>query len=220
MDKNYSFYGSSIGQKFISALTGLFLCTFLIIHLSGNLLLFKNDGGLAFNHYAEANASSWIIRSLEIVLFAGFLIHIFWGVRIWFLNRRARPLGYHENHPSENSSLFSRVMVLSGSAILFFLIVHLRSFWAPMRFSGDSMISLYGIVSAAFQNPFYDCLYIAALAFLAYHLRQGFQSAFQTFGVRPIWRKAIDGIAVIFWMIIPIGFAVMPLYFLLIRGAR
>jgi succinate dehydrogenase / fumarate reductase, cytochrome b subunit len=218
--KIFSFYYSSIGQKLISALTGLFLCAFLIIHLSGNLLLFNNDGGLAFNHYAETNASSWIMRSLEFVLFAGFIIHIFWGVRIWLHNRRARPLDYHESHPSENSSLFSRVMYLSGSGILFFLIVHLQSFWAPMRFSGGDKIFLYDIVSAAFQNPLYDCLYIVALAFLAYHLRQGFQSAFQTFGVRPIWREAIDWIAAIFWIIIPIGFASMPIYFLWIRGAR
>jgi succinate dehydrogenase / fumarate reductase cytochrome b subunit len=216
----FSFYFSSIGQKLISAFTGLFLCAFLVIHLSGNLLLFKNDGGQAFNQYAEANASSWIMRSLEVVLFAGIIIHFFWGVRIWLKNRRARPLDYHENHPSENSSLFSRVMYLSGSGILFFLVVHLRSFWAPMRFGGGDRIFLYDIVSTAFRNPLYDSLYIVALAFLAYHLRQGFQSAFQTFGVRPIWRKAIDGIAAVFWMIIPIGFALMPVYFLWIRGAR
>jgi succinate dehydrogenase / fumarate reductase, cytochrome b subunit len=217
--KNFSFYSSSIGQKLVSALTGLFLCAFLVIHLSGNLLLFKNDGGQAFNNYAEANASSWIMRSLEIVLFAGFLIHIFWGIRIWFLNRRARPQTYIENRPSENSSLFSRVMLLSGSVILFFLVVHLKSFWIPMRFGGND-ISLYNIVTAAFQNPLYDGMYIAALALLAYHLRQGFQSAFQTFGVRPVFGKTVDWIAAIFWLIIPIGFASMPVYFLLTRGAH
>jgi succinate dehydrogenase / fumarate reductase, cytochrome b subunit len=219
MVKTIFFYSSSIGQKLISALTGLFLCVFLVIHLSGNLLLFKNDGGQEFTHYAEANASSWIMRSLEVVLFAGFLIHIFWGIRLWLLNRRARPKDYTENHPSENSSLFSRVMLLSGSTIFFFLIVHLKKFWIPMRFGADG-ISIYNIVTTAFQSPFYDGFYIVALSLLAYHLRQGFQSAFQTFGVRAMWRKAIDWIAAIFWLIIPIGFASMPIYFLLTKGAR
>jgi succinate dehydrogenase / fumarate reductase, cytochrome b subunit len=220
MVKTLSFYSSSIGQKIISAFTGLFLCAFLVIHFSGNVLLFKHDDGQAFNNYAETNASSWIMRSLEVVLIAGFLIHIFWGVRTWFLNRRARPLDYSENHPSENSSLFSRIMLLSGSVIFFFLIVHLRSFWVPMRFGGEEEISLYHIVRTAFQDPIYDGIYLVALALLAYHLRQGFQSAFQTFGVRPAWRKTIDGIAVVFWMLIPIGFACMPIYFLLTGGAR
>jgi succinate dehydrogenase / fumarate reductase, cytochrome b subunit len=89
-----------------------------------------------------------------------------------------------------------------------------------MRFGGGEEISLYRIVKSAFQNPIYDCLYIAALALLAYHLRQGFQSAFQTFGMRPAWRKAIDWIAAVFWVILPLGFASMPIYFLLTGGAR
>jgi succinate dehydrogenase / fumarate reductase, cytochrome b subunit len=220
MAKTFSFYHSSIGQKIISALTGLFLCAFLVIHLSGNLLLFENDGGQAFNNYAEANASSLIIRFLEVILFTGMLIHIYWGIRIWLLNRRARPQGYMVTHPSENSSLFSRVMLLSGSIILFFLIVHLKSFWVPMRFSGEHEISLYDIVKTAFQDPLYDGVYILSLSLLAYHLRQGFQSAFQTFGLRSQWRKAIDWIAALFWLIIPIGFASMPLYFLFTKGVR
>lgn len=213
-----SLYSSSIGQKVVSAVTGLFLCAFLVVHVSGNLLLFKGDGGEAFNAYAAANAGSLLIRSIEVGLFAGFLIHIYWGIRVWFFNRRARPRGYMVNHPSENSSLYSRIMLLSGSMVLLFLVVHLRSFWVPMRFpSGE--ISEYRTVQAAFQSPLYSAFYVACLVLLGFHLRQGFQSALQTFGVRPFWRKAIERVAVIFWLIIPLGFASMSLYFLL-KGAR
>jgi len=215
-----SLYKSSVGQKIISAITGLFLCAFLGVHFSGNLLLFKNDAGEAFNAYAASNASSLLIRSIEIVLFAGFLTHIFWGIRIWLFNRRARPKRYMVNHPSKNSALFSRIMLLSGSIVLLFLVVHLKSFWIPMRFAGGREVSDFLIVQTAFQNPIYASFYLACLVLLAYHLRQGFQSALQTFGVRPFWRKAIERIAVIFWLIIPVGFASMPLYFLLSKGAR
>jgi succinate dehydrogenase / fumarate reductase cytochrome b subunit len=220
MANSISFFGSSIGQKVVSAFTGLFLCVFLVVHLSGNLLLYKNDGGRAFDEYAAANASNWLVRSLEVVLFAGFLIHIVWGIRTWLLNRRARPQKYVVNHPSDNSSLFSRVMLLSGSVVFFFLVVHLKNFWVPMRFNGGHEVSLAHIVKTAFQNPLYDGFYLLALALLAYHLRQGFQSAFQTFGLRPRWRKTIDWIAAIFWLIIPIGFASMPIYFLWTKGVR
>ena len=219
MTKTVSLYRSSIGQKIVSALTGLFLCSFLVVHISGNMLLFKNDGGRAFNEYATSNASSPLMRTLEIGLFAGFCIHIFWGVQYWFFNRRARPLKYSLRRASECSDLFSRIMLLSGSIVLLFLVVHLKSFWVPMRFSGGKEPPLFPIVQAAFQNPLYDLFYIACLALLAYHLRQGFQSAFQTLGVRPIWRKAIESIAILFWLILPVGFASMPVFFLL-KGAR
>jgi succinate dehydrogenase / fumarate reductase, cytochrome b subunit len=219
MAKTLSLYGSSIGQKIVSALTGLFLCVFLVIHVSGNLLLFKNDGGVSFNQYAAAASSSLLIRSIEIVLFAGFAIHIFWGVRVWIFNRRARPKNYAECHPSENSSLFSRIMLLSGVIVLFFLIVHLKNFWVPIRF-GAQDLSDFELVRIAFENPLYDLFYIPCLVLLAFHLRQGFQSAFQSVGLRPLWLKAIDMVAIIFWLLIPAAFAAMPLYFLLAKGGR
>jgi succinate dehydrogenase / fumarate reductase, cytochrome b subunit len=218
MSTNVSIYSSSVGQKIISAVTGLFLCTFLVVHLAGNLLLFKHDGGQAFNAYAASNARSILMRSLEVVLFAGFLIHIYWGIQVWLFDRRARPRGYVKNHPSDNSSLTSRIMILSGSIVLLFLVVHLKSFWVPMRFTGGREVSDFEIVRAAFQNPWYDTFYLACLALVGFHLKQGFQSAFQTFGVRPLWIREIDWAAAIFWLLIPIGFASMPVYFFFARG--
>jgi succinate dehydrogenase / fumarate reductase, cytochrome b subunit len=221
MAKSISIYNSSIGQKIISALTGLFLCAFLVVHVSGNLLLFKNDGGRAFNQYAAGTSSSWLIRGLEIVLFGGFLIHIYWGIRLWFYNHRARPKDYVQNHPSENSSLFSRIMLISGSVVLLFLVVHLKTFWVPMRFAVEGQeISHFDIVKTAFENPVYDGFYIVCLTLLAFHLRQGFQSAFQTFGIRPVWRRTVDLAAMLFWLIIPLGFAALPLFFLFAKGGR
>ncbi len=220
MARTVSLYGSSIGQKIISAITGLFLCGFLVVHISGNLLLYKGDDGRAFNDYATSNAHSILVRSLEIVLFAGFLIHIYWGIQIWLYNRRARRKGYVVNHPSENSSLASRIMIISGSIVLLFLIIHLKSFWVPIRFPGGREMSDFLLVKTAFQNPLYDAFYIVCLVLLGYHLYQGFQSAFQTFGIRPFWRTAIQSVAVIFWLIIPAGFASMPLYFLFANGGR
>jgi succinate dehydrogenase / fumarate reductase, cytochrome b subunit len=219
MAKTVFIFSSSIGQKIVSALTGFFLCAFLVVHVSGNLLLFKNDGGISFNEYAAGASSSWLIRSIEILLFAGFAIHIFWGIRLWIFNRRARPKKYAANYPSENSSLFSRVMLISGSLVLLFLVVHLKGFWVPIRF-GAHNLSDYEIVRIAFENPFYDLFYIFCLVFLSFHLRQGFQSAFQTFGIRPLWLKAIDWAAAVFWLLIPAAFAAMPLYFLWAKGSR
>jgi len=97
---------------------------------------------------------------------------------------------------------------------LLFLIIHLKSFFYPTRFTSEKL-SPYQLVAEAFANPAYSIFYIVALVFLGYHLRHGFQSAFQTLGLRTkSYIKLLDAIAVFFWLVIPLGFATMPIYFL------
>jgi succinate dehydrogenase / fumarate reductase, cytochrome b subunit len=211
-------FQSSVGQKLFVGVTGLFLCSFLLVHLSGNTLLFRNDHGKAFDTYSEFMSTNPAIRTMEIVLAAGFLIHMIFAVKLWITNRMARPNRYKMNRPAENSALESRLTFVTGSIVFIFLVVHLRSFLVPVRFAGSLKPSMYDLVVAAFSSPVYDGFYLIALALLAYHLRHGFQAAFQTFGVRPKLRKWIDLVAILFWLIVPIGFATMPLYFLFKGG--
>jgi len=210
-------YNSTIGQKILVALTGLFLCSFLIVHLSGNMLLFKDDGGAAFDHYSEFMSTNFAIRTMEIGLFAGFILHMLFGLRTWLHNRSSRPERYKANRPQENSTFASRWMFFNGSVVFIFLVVHLNSFFVPARFD-ISKPSMYELVKTAFASPLYGAFYLVALILLGYHLRQGFQSAFQTFGLRPAWLKPIEWISAIFWLIIPLGFATMPIYFYYMGG--
>jgi succinate dehydrogenase / fumarate reductase cytochrome b subunit len=208
-------YRSSVGKKILIGTTGVCLCIYLIVHLAGNLLLFKNDGGTAFNAYAEILPSLLIIRIIEIVLFAIFIGHIFLGTFLWFVNKRARPHAYELNRASENSDLLSRTMIVTGSIILIFLVIHLRQFWGPSRFGNDH-IEMFTLVKAAFSDPFYGVLYVVAMVLLGFHLRHGFQSVLQTFGLRnKKFLSVINFIGIFFWFVIPLGFAAMPIYFLL-----
>ncbi len=214
MKKDISFYQSSVGKKILMSLAGLFLCSFLVIHLTGNLSLFKNDGGVAFNAYSEFMAHNPIIRSTEIILVAGFLLHMVLGGLLWLKNRAARPEKYSSYKIQDNVSFASRTTMLSGSMILFFLVVHLKTFFYPSRMLGEK--DMYKLVVEAFSNPWYDLFYIVALVLLAYHLKHAFQSAFQTLGLRNgKYIVLFDAVAVIFWLLIPIGFASMPIYFFL-----
>jgi succinate dehydrogenase / fumarate reductase cytochrome b subunit len=205
------FYESSIGKKVIMSLTGLFLCSFLIEHMVGNLLLFK--GQQVYDAYTEFMAGNVIIRTIEIGLFATLIIHPILGALLWLRNRRTRPVRYEEYRLSDNAPLASRITMLSGTIILLFLIVHLRTFFVPLRF-GDGHPSPYMLVQDAFSNGYYSGFYLVALTLLAYHLKHGFQAAFQTLGLRnKKYATLLDIIAVIFWLIIPLGFASMPIYF-------
>src|SRR5258706_34274 len=100
-------YSSSVGKKILMGTTGLFLCIYLVVHLAGNLLLFKNDNGESFNTYAELLPSLTVIRVIEIVLFAIFAGHIVLGTIFWLSNRKKRPERYEVNRQSENSSFLN-----------------------------------------------------------------------------------------------------------------
>ncbi len=210
------FIDSSLGKKLVMALTGLFLALFLLEHLGGNLLLLINDGGEAFTTFSEVMASPYniIIRVIEYGLFILMFYHAVNGVRLWFLNKRSRGQAYESYNPSANSTLFSRTMILSGSIIFIFLVIHLRTFFFPYRL-GDAPGSMYEGVIEAFSDPVYSGFYLLALVLLAFHLIHGVQSAFQTLGLNHNkYTPFIKGFGIVFAVVICAGFASIPIYFL------
>jgi succinate dehydrogenase / fumarate reductase cytochrome b subunit len=217
MKMNIAFLKSSIGKKVVMSLTGLFLCLFLVEHLLGNLLLFANDGGKMYEEYSKFLVSNPLIRAIEIVLFASLIGHAINGVVLWWKNRRARPEKYTVYHLDENTELASRMTMISGSVIFFFLVVHLGSFFWPLRITG-SELGAYELVRQKFSNPWFSALYVAALVLIGYHLRHGFQSAFQTLGLRSTkYDGVLQFFAFIFWFLVPFGFATIPVYFYFFR---
>ncbi|MEW5797737.1 MAG: succinate dehydrogenase cytochrome b subunit [Bacteroidota bacterium] len=218
MNSFFAFINSSVGKKILMSLTGIFLCTFLVEHLAGNLLLLKNDGGEAFDAYAHFMGGNPIVRTLEVGLLALILLHIVNGTRIWLSNRRARDKKYQVYKLDENTTFQSRMMAVSAALVFLFLVVHLRKFWVPVRFFNEQSVS--SLVYATFQQPFYVVFYLVALIVLSYHLRHGFQSAFQTLGWKTKkYSGMIEFVAVLFWLVIPVGFAIIPLYIYFYGGS-
>ena len=213
MVESLKMFYTSVGRKLVMALTGLFLCLFLLEHLYGNLLLYKLDAGKAFEEYSAFMAGNLIIRTVEYLLFGGIIIHMLDALFLTLHNRKARPVGYAVSHQSKNSTWYSRNMGLTGSIILFFLIVHLRSFFLPHRF-GTPDTSMSYDVAAAFQVPWYAALYLVSMVLLGSHLNHGFQSAFHTLGLNNLkYRKTLRSAGTIFALLIMIGFASFPIVF-------
>jgi len=128
---------SSIAKKYWMALTGLFLCTFLIGHLIGNLQLIfihGEEGRRAFNEYAYFMQHNIFIKILSYVTYISILFHAIDGLALAVQNRKARPQKYAYNNPGANSSTASRQMALLGSIILIFIVTHMVNFWAKMHF--------------------------------------------------------------------------------------
>lgn len=213
MIATFKLFYSTIGRKVIMALTGLFLCAFLLEHLYGNLLLYKMDGGKAFNEYTETLTGNIIIRTIEYALFAGFIIHALDGLILTLANRKARPVGYTVNRQSQTSSWFSRNMGLTGSIILVFLVIHLKEFFFPHRFGGATEL-MSESVAHAFSVSWYAALYIISMVFLGVHLNHGFQSAFQTLGWNNHkYHATLKYTGAAFAMIMMVGFATFPIIF-------
>jgi succinate dehydrogenase / fumarate reductase cytochrome b subunit len=127
-------FSSSIGQKLIVALTGLFLCTFLVVHAMGNLALFKSDNGMSFNLYTVFMTTNPLIKTVSYLLYASIIFHAFKGLHLVYKNRLARPVQYGMVNGKANSHWTSRSMGVLGTIMLVFIVVHMSNFWYEYKF--------------------------------------------------------------------------------------
>jgi len=209
------FANSSIGKKFVMAVTGLSLILFLIVHLAGNLTLYISEE--AFNSYVSTlDIVKPLIRVVEVILALFFIFHIYNGFRLWYENKKAKSSKYKVNISSKNSTIFSRTMILSGSIVFIFLILHLSTLWFAFNFGehGENH-SYYKIVVDWFSNPVYSMFYVFAMVLLGFHLNHGFQSTFQTFGwTHKKYTPFIEKLGTLYAIVMAVAFASIPIYFL------
>lgn len=207
---------SSIGRKLIMSLTGLFLISFLVVHLSGNISLLFEDR-TTFNAYTAFMSTHWTIRIMEIGLLLGFVLHIANAAMLTKKNKAARPVKYAYEKASANSTWVSRNMGITGFIILLFLLLHLYQFWFIYKFTEVAVDSagvkdMYAIVHKTFENYAFLAVYVFTFILLAFHLNHGFQSAFQSLGLNHVkytsFIKTVGG-AIAF--AIPLGFVVVAI---------
>ncbi len=221
-----SFLSSSIGKKLFMSLTGFFLMSFLIVHLSINLLLIFDDTGALFNQGANFMVTNPIIKVVEPILALGFLLHMIYASYLTILNMMARPVGYKKVNQAQASTWASRNMYVLGALILTFMVLHIMNFYWKLKVdhsvgavlvNGVEMHDTYTLVSGLFKTSLlYSIIYITGSVLLGIHLTHGFWSSFQTIGWSGnIWRKRLEVVGKIFAYIIAIGFSIIPLYFII-----
>lgn len=205
---------STLGRKLIMALTGLFLISFLVVHCTINAMIFLNDGGATFSHWGHFMGTNPIIRTLEIGLVVGFLLHIIQGLSLWKANRSARPIKYSVYKAPANSTWYSRSMGLLGTLLLLFLVLHTSHFWIPNRtnqFTQGEELPLYKMMFEVFSNPLIVLFYVIGCMSLFWHLLHGFTSAFQSLGLNHLkYNGIISFVGTAFSIIVSLLFALMP----------
>lgn len=210
---------SSIGRKLVMGLTGLGLCGFLVVHLAGNLFIYK--GQAAYDGYAHALHEQEWLPLAEAGLFALFLLHIYLAFVTTWENRKARSQSY----VMKESKRYDRVvtppvgnpsswMFISGAVILGFLLLHIIDMKLQLRSDvtyADEHQAFANAV-AVLSNPISRVVYCIGTIFLGFHLAHGFSSAFQSLGLtHPKYTPTIKAIGVAFAILIGAGFFALPL---------
>lgn len=220
---------SSLSKKYLMALTGLFLCLFLVGHLIGNLQLFISgeEGVQAFNEYAHFMTTNPVVKLLSYLTYASIVFHAVNGFIITIQNRRARPVKYVVEKGSANSSWSSRNMALLGTVLLVFIVTHMQHFWYEMHFGSvgvdeSGVKDLHTEVMTFFSSEYNEyalvltSLYVLAMASMAFHLNHGFQSAFQSLGLNhPKYTPIVKKLGLAFSILVPAAFALIPVYLFL-----
>ena len=221
-------FNSSLGKKYIMAVTGFVLFLFVIGHLTGNLQIFL--GREAINRYGDFLQSNpeliWPAR-LGLLLMVG--LHIWSATLISLENKAPRPIGYEVYQPV-GSSYASRTMLVGGSVVLVFIIYHLLHYTAEVQylnFTGQNFAAfmeplpghlpperhdIFKMMVVGFRNPLVSGFYVLGLALLSLHLSHGASSMFQSLGwkneaYRPFLDKAAQAVALLIFL----GYTSIPI---------
>jgi len=209
-------------RKAIIALTGLFLCVFLIVHLSANgiLLLPEETARGLYNSYSTALRESPLIQVVAYLLYLSILLHVVYALLITINNRKAKSKRYTMNQTKENSSWTSQNMGLLGVMVLLFLVVHLANFWARIKLGmgegvgldANGHVDVYEVTYHLFQNIYYVVFYSLLMIPLGLHLQHGLKSAFMTLGFyHKKGLRVLAKVSLVYAAIMAIGFGTIPL---------
>ena len=178
-------FSSSVGQKILIGVTGLALFLYLLIHIAGNLIVFR--GPDAFNRYAYVmEYGNPLLPVIELGLAAIFVLHIYRTVTMFLRNQSARPVAYvqkkYAGKPSR-TTIASSTMIVSGLWLLIFVIIHVKAF----RFSPETPWpaggrDLYKQEMDVFASPIAVLFYVLSMVVVGSHLFHGIASSFQSLG--------------------------------------
>jgi len=208
---------SSLGKKFVLALTGLGLAGFVLIHVIGNILLYK--GSDAYNGYSAMWTHLPYFVAIELALALLAATHV--GFAGWTTLQNWAAQGGRESYTTTRGAkgvtFASKTMIWQGLIILGFGLTHLTQ----LRFGPENLISvngkemrdLYQMVIDLFHSPLYTGLYVLVGFVLGLHLSHGVQSAFQSLGLQhPRYTRWVKGLGWIFALAVGGGFLLQPIY--------
>lgn len=203
---------SSVGRKIVLGLTGLLLVGFLVEHLVGNLTLYGDADGAAFNGYvAYLKRFGPLLLVAEIALGLLFACHAFLAIRLTLENRQARSQRYVVRNDRGAQTFASISMFVTGALVLAYLMKHLYDFRFDARFEEDPA----ALVKSTLGQARNALVYVVAALVVGVHVSHGFRSAFQSLGIS---HPKLDPLLVVLGRVLAVvfalGFASFPIFYL------
>ena len=222
-------FSSSLGRKYVMAISGAALFLFVVGHLLGNLQIFLGPDQInAYGNFLQTTPE--ILWPARIGLLASVALHIWSAVTLAKENKAARPVPY-ATWDSTAASYASRTMLMSGLIIGAFVLYHLLHFTVQTKsinFTGQDFVALrdtegrhdvYRMMIAGFQVPLVSGFYVLAMALLCLHLSHGIGAMFQSLGWKDeVYGPWIDRSAKMLAWLIFFGYASIPIAVLLGYG--
>jgi succinate dehydrogenase / fumarate reductase cytochrome b subunit len=214
---NSSVLKSSIAKKVAMALSGLFLITFLSLHVFINMTsVFSAETFNTFSHFMGYNPIIQFV--MQPILVAGVVFHFVMGMVLELKNRSSRPIAYAKYNGAANASWASRNMIVSGLVVLAFIGLHFYDFWIhEMLYKYVDVNSIeptryYEELNHKFASPIRTGIYSLAFILLSLHLWHGFNSSFQSVGFNNKYSKSLHKLGYSFAIVVPFGFIVVALF--------
>ncbi len=205
-----NFYTSSIGRKIIMASTGLFLMAFLVVHLGLNATIWADSDGALFDRTANLLRHNWGLHLLEILVFSGFVIHIWQGASLTLQNKAKRRTAYAVSPGFSFDP--ARFMGILGAIILAFLLLHLYQFWLPNLLGTNSDTDrLSELIRSTLSQGWVVMIYVLGCLAVAAHLWHGWRSAATTLGLADKYQQLLATLGIILAVAVPLGLAAIPI---------
>lgn len=216
-------WNSSLGKKYVMAITGAGLFVFLIGHLVGNLQVFGPPELInGYAHFLKSKPA--MVWGARLGLLACVGLHILAAITLHKLNEAARPVGY-AGKGAYGASKASQYMLPTGLVILAFIIYHLAHFTALLTINGtgtdfsklttvlhgETIPDVYAMMVMGFQVWWVVAFYLVAQALLFVHLSHGLTAMFQSLGFRDhVWWPRIQLFAKAASIALLVGYCVIP----------
>lgn len=207
------FWHSTIGKKIVMAVTGFAGIAFLVVHMVGNLQMFKpDDAAQAMHDYAVGlRALGPALWAARIGLLVAVILHVIAAYQLTMRARAARPLDYVARRP-QVSTLASRTMRVGGVILLAFIVFHIADMTFGVGHPQFVHLDPYNNLRVGFMRWWALAFYLVAIAFLGLHLYHGLWSSWRTVGGRrPSERPRHRNIAIVLTVLLILGFAAVPI---------
>ncbi len=214
---------STIGKKYVAAITGVLLAGFVVAHMAGNLKAIEGPGAghPAIDRYAHflrtigspALPHDFVLWIERIVLVTALALHVTVITQLWLRNRRAKPP--HDRAKPVRATIFARTMPWTGLVVLAFIVFHILHFTTRTIHPAKMVTgAVYANAYGAFHKWWVVVIYVVAVVLLGLHLNHGLWSGAQTAGVdNPdrnwFWRRLATGVTVL----VVVGFALVPILY-------